>query len=115
MRVPRPEHSGHAPKGALNEKVRGSISVSCTGWLLGHESFSLKVRHASSPVRSTKLIATSPSVRRRAVSSESVRRVRMSSPATKRSTTTEMSCLYCFLSTGGSLSWICSPSTIARE
>ena len=31
MRVPSPEHSGHAPNGALNEKVRGSISVSCTG------------------------------------------------------------------------------------
>ena len=79
IRVPRPEHSGQAPNGALNEKVRGSISVSCTGWPFGQDSFSLKVRQAASPSSSTKLIATRPSVSRSAVSSESVRRVRMSS------------------------------------
>ena len=39
--MPRPEHSGQAPKGALNEKVRGSISVSWMGWLFGQDSFSL--------------------------------------------------------------------------
>ena len=113
--VPRPEHSGQAPNGALNEKVRGSISVSCSGWPFGQDSFSEKLRQAASPSSSMKLIATRPSVSRSAVSSESVSRVRMSSAATSRSTMTAMSCLICFLRIGGSLSWICSPSTIARE
>ncbi len=49
MRVPRPEHSGQAPNGALNEKVRGSISVSWMGWSLGQDSFSLNVRVEPSP------------------------------------------------------------------
>ena len=53
MRVPRPEHSGQAPNGALNENVRGSISVSWIGWLFGHESFSEKYCHAAGPVSST--------------------------------------------------------------
>jgi len=62
MRVPRPEHSGQAPKGALNEKVRGSISVSWMGWPFGQESFSLKFCHAADPSRSTKLTWTRPSL-----------------------------------------------------
>ena len=49
MRVPRPEHSGQAPNGALNENVRGSISVSWIGCLLGQESFSENVAHACGP------------------------------------------------------------------
>ncbi len=53
MRVPRPEHSGQAPNGALNENVRGSISVSWIGCWLGHESFSEKVAHAPGPDSST--------------------------------------------------------------
>ena len=47
MRVPRPEHSGQAPNGALNENVRGSISVSAIGCWFGQLSFSEKVCHAS--------------------------------------------------------------------
>ena len=70
--VPSPEHSGQAPNGALNEKVLGSISVSCTGCPFGQDSFSEKFRHAASPVSSTKLTVTKPSVRPSAVSSESV-------------------------------------------
>jgi hypothetical protein len=37
-------------EGALNENVRGSISVSAIGWPFGQLSFSLKVRKAASPV-----------------------------------------------------------------
>ena len=113
--MPSPEHSGQAPKGALKENVRGSISVSCTGCPFGQESFSEKLRHAASPVSSTKFTVTRPSVRPRAVSKESVSRVRMSSPATRRSTTTEMSCLNCFFSFGGSFSWMTVPSTSAGD
>ena len=53
MRVPRPEHSGQAPNGALNENVRGSISVSWIGCWFGQESFSENVLHAAGPVSST--------------------------------------------------------------
>ena len=63
MRVPRPEHAGQAPNGALNEKVRGSISVSCSGWPFGHASFSEKDCHAASPSSSTKLTCTTPPAR----------------------------------------------------
>jgi hypothetical protein len=71
MRVPRPEHSGQAPNGALNEKVRGSISVSCSGWPFGHDSFSEKCATRSA-LSSTKLTWTRPSARPSAVSTESV-------------------------------------------
>ena len=40
---PSPEQPGHAPKGELNENVRGSISVSDTVQPLGQLSFSLKL------------------------------------------------------------------------
>ena len=40
MRVPRPEQAGQAPNGALNENVRGSISVSVIGCPFGQASFS---------------------------------------------------------------------------
>ena len=75
MRVPRPEHSGQAPNGALNENVRGSISASWIGWLFGQESCSEKLRHACAPSWSTKFTCTTPSVSDSAVSSESVSRV----------------------------------------
>ena len=53
MLVPRPVQAGQAPKGALNEKVRGSISVSETGWRLGQLRFSLKVCVRSRPPASS--------------------------------------------------------------
>ena len=79
--------------GALKENVRGSISVSCSGWPFGHASFSEKDCHAASPSSSTKLTCTMPPARPRAVSTESVTRLRISGLATRRSTTTAMSCL----------------------
>ena len=93
MRVPRPEHVGQAPNGALNENVRGSISVSCSGWPFGQASFSEKDCHAASPSSSTKLTCMTPPASPSAVSTESVTRLSMSGLATRRSTTTPMSCL----------------------
>ncbi len=113
--VPRPEHSGQAPNGALNEKVRGSISVSWIGWSFGQESFSLKVRQAAGPSRSTKLIVHEP------VGEAERGLERVGEPGEQVVGGDETVdddrdvVLDCFLSIGGSLSWISSPSTIARE
>ncbi len=52
---------------------------------------------------------------RRAVSTESVSRRLALSLTVRRSMTTSTVCFSCFLSFGGSASWIVSPSTRARE
>lgn len=49
-----------------------------------------------------------------AVSTESVSRRLALSLTVSRSITTSMVCFSCFLSLGGSVSWIVSPSTRAR-
>ena len=117
--VPRPVQDGQAPKGELNEKVRGSTSSMAKGWSLGQAIRSEKRRSLSgSPSsRSTKSTRSMPPASTRAVSTESVSRrlAAASSPlATSRSMTTSMVCLICFSSLGGSASAMTSPSTRAR-
>ena len=71
--VPRPPHEGQAPRGELNEKLRGSISRSklCP---FGQDAFSLK--NSSSPPSSLRNLATAlPPESSSAVSTESVRRL----------------------------------------
>ena len=121
--VPMPVHCGQAPKGLLNEKVRGSISSIEIGWSLGQAIFSENRRSGvrpsgSSAAISTKSIRTSPPDSRSAVSTESVRRclaVASAPLATRRSMTTSIVCLRCFSSVGGSARLMVSPSTRARE
>ena len=56
-----------------------------------------------------------PSASRSAVSTESVSRCFAVAFTDSRSTTTEMSCLSCFLSVGGAVSGCTVPSTSTRE
>ena len=112
--VPKPEHSWHAPKGALNENVLGSISVIASAWSFGHDICSEKLRFESLPLRSTKSIVTLPPASFRAVSIESVSLPVIPALIARRSTTTAMSCLYDFFSGLASAKEIVSPSTIAR-
>ncbi|CPU65694.1 Uncharacterised protein [Mycobacteroides abscessus] len=115
-RNPMPVHSGHAPYGALKENVRGSISSSASSWSFGHARFSEKRRSraGSSASASTSSTTTSPPASPRAVSTESVSRRWTPSRATRRSTTTSMSCLSFFSSAGTSVRVRTSPSTRAR-
>ena len=92
--VPRPEHSGQAPNGALNEKVRGSISVSWSGWPFGQDSFSEKLRQAASAFdvheidRDETIGEPQRGLERVGQAGQDV-----VGRATRRSTMTEMSCL----------------------
>ena len=101
---------GHAPCGALNEKMRGCSSASETPWS-GHAKFCEK----SSDSPSMTSTATSPSASAADVSIDCVSRARMSGFITSRSTTTSMSCLN-FLSSSGmpSSSSVSLPSTFTR-
>ena len=73
-RVPSPLHAGQAPKGELNEKWRGSSS-GIEMPQAGQPYFSLNsCVSLPSPSRPCAMTCTSPSARRRAVSSESVSR-----------------------------------------
>ena len=112
--VPSPEHSWQAPKGALNEKVRGSISVIAKAWSFGHDICSEKLRFESFPLRSTKSIVTLPPASFKAVSIESVSRPEIPALMARRSTTTAMSCLNDFFNGLASAKEIVSPSTMAR-
>ena len=106
---PRPWQAGQAPCGLLNEKMRGWIS----GSEMPHATqanFSEKV----SVGPSTSSTSMSPSARRAAVSTESVRRRRTPSFMTRRSTTAEMSCLYFLSSSISSSRPRTSPSTWTR-
>ncbi len=106
---PRPWQAGQAPCGLLNEKMRGWIS----GMEMPHArqaNFSEKVSLGPS-ASSTSM---RPSDRRAAVSMESVRRRRRPSFMTRRSTTTEMSCLYFLSSTMSSSKVRISLSTSTR-
>ncbi len=105
LRTPRPWQTGQAPKGALNENVRGSSSSSESTWSLGQASFSEKrrVRFGSSSGTSTKSSTTTPSARPSADSTESVTRWTEEALTARRSMTTSMSCFSCFLSFGTSV------------
>ncbi len=115
IRMPRPVHSGQAPNGELNEKERGSSSskeMSSYGQYRCSEY--IRSRCGSSSGRSTKSSVIIPPARPSAVSIESVRRRLAEALTASRSTITSMVCFSCFLSTGGSASWITTPSTRAR-
>ena len=102
---------GHAPWGALKEKIRGSSSTRLGPWT-GQANFSEKVR--TLPSSSTSSISTSPSASVTAVSIESASRLRRSVFITSRSTTTAMSCLYFLSSTISSSRRRSSPLTLTR-
>ena len=70
--VPSPVQTGHAPCGELNEKLRGSISVSPTTPCTGQENFSEKT--IASP--STICASAMPLAIFNAVSSDSMMRTR---------------------------------------
>ena len=116
IRVPRPWHVGHAPKGELKENDRGSRSSVSMSWSLGQDirSENFISLWGSFLSASTRSKTTSPEARLSAVSTESVRRRLDDGLAESRSTTTSMVCFFCFSSLGGSASWIVSPSTRAR-
>src|SRR5680860_815715 len=82
-----PEHSGHAPYGLLNEKFLGCNS-SKERPHCGQAKCWLNERVGPSSMTTW----ATPSARRRAVSSESVRRRSMPSFRTRRSTTTSIVC-----------------------
>ena len=86
---PNPSHSGHAPKGALNENRRGSISEIVKP-LTGHAKFSLKVTRSGSPSSGAVSKMAIPSARSSAVRKLSARRVSMPARTTILSTTTSM-------------------------
>ena len=48
MRVPSPEQAGHAPNGALKEKVRGSISVRDSAWPCSYTHLTLPTNREAS-------------------------------------------------------------------
>ena len=104
IRVPRPWHSGHAPKGELKENDRGSSSSVSIGWSLGHDIFSENFcsRPGSLGSRSTKSNTTRPAARLSAVSTESVSRRLEDAFTASRSMTTSMVCLRCLSRVGGS-------------
>ena len=114
--VPIPVHSGHAPKGELKEKERGSNSSkeSSQSWqaICSLYVFSFS---GSPALRSTKSKITKPFANRRAVSMESVRRDFESALTVNRSTTTSMVCFSVFLSFGISSMGYTTPSTRTRE
>ena len=98
-RVPRPRHTGQAPYGELKEKFRGAGSSKLMPqWV--HARCCEKVMASSpspspSPPAPPFMTRTSavPPVSARAVSIDSVRRWRMLSRRTRRSTTTSMVCI----------------------
>ena len=101
---------GQAPWGELNENIRGSSS-GIEVPQFRHANCSEKV--TVSPV-STSWMSTRPSARATAVSTESARRLRRSGRITRRSITTEMSCLNFLSSAMSSSSRRSSPSTCTR-
>ena len=106
IRVPRPWHSGQAPKGELNENDRGSSSSVSIGWSLGQaiRSENFCSRAGSLASRSTNSKTTRPPASPSAVSTESVSRRLLLALAASRSTTTSMVCLFFLSSVGGSVS-----------
>ena len=89
--TPSPVHFGHAPKGLLNENIRGDKSSMLTP-CSGQAYFCEKV--TSSPPE--KLTTTSPPASFDAVSMLSARRDIISGLITRRSTTTSMLCFLFF-------------------
>src|SRR5919106_5218933 len=89
--VPSPSQVVQAPYGELNEKLRGANSSKYRPSYV-QASFSENVTSSSLPSVCT-ASAASPSESSRAVSTESATRRLMSGLATRRSTTTSMSCL----------------------
>ncbi len=116
IRVPKPEHVGHAPNGELNENDRGSSSSNDRP-SARHARCSLKVssRSLSSSAKSTRSSVTVPPASRNAVSTESVRRRFASGFAASRSITTSIVCFSCFFNFGGSARLWTTPSIRARE
>ena len=103
---------GHAPAGALKEKIRGSSSgIEMPHSRQANFSENVSVRVGCS---STSSISMIPSASATAVSIESASRLRRSAFITSRSTTTAMSCLYFLSSTISSSSRRSSPSIFAR-
>ncbi len=92
--IPKPSQIGQAPKGALKEKSRGSIS-DIVNPETGQANFSEKVMRLTSvtssspPSRAASKIAM-PSARLSAVRKLSARRVSMPARTTIRSTTTSI-------------------------
>ena len=107
---------GQAPCGELKEKIRGSSSA-MDGPCSGQANFSENVRILlpAPSFSSTSSTSTRPSATDTAVSMESASRLRTSGRMTRRSTTTEMSCLYFLSRSNSSSSWRISPSTLTRE
>ena len=85
-----------APCGALKEKIRGSSSgIEVPHFRQANFSENVSVSPTASESESlgTSFTDTMPSASAAAVSIESTRRLRMSGRITRRSTTTETSCL----------------------
>ena len=101
---------GHAPCGELNENIRGSSSgieiPQCRQAKRSENVWTL----LSGSVSTSRM----PSASATAVSTESASRLRSSGRMIRRSTTTEMSCLYFLSSTISSSSSRSSPSTFTR-
>ena len=92
-KMPSPVQVGHAPKGLLNENIRGdnsSIQAPCSG----HAKF-CENSNSSPPITST---MTFPPVRVDDISIASARRLRISSFITSLSTTISMLCFIFFSS-----------------
>ena len=111
--TPSPSQTGQAPKGALNENSRGSIS----GMVkpdTGQANFSENTIRSGSPSAGAVSSTAIPSARFSAVRKLSASRVSMPPRTTIRSTTTSMS-WRSFLSSAGtsSISKNC-PSTLTR-
>ncbi|MNI24817.1 hypothetical protein D3C73_784480 [compost metagenome] len=107
--IPRPSHSGHAPKGLLKENIRGASS-SILKPHTGQAKFELN-SSSSWPMISTRIC---PPDSFKAVSMESVSRVCTSSLMTIRSTTTSIVCFLFFSSSISSVTSRSSPSTRTR-
>jgi len=105
---PRPSHSGHAPKGLLNEKLRGSIS-SMLMLHSGQANFSENRR--VSPFIS---ISARPSESFSAVSTESASLRFSPSLSLSLSMETLIECFIFLSSSISSSRRLCSPSTITR-
>ena len=101
--IPNPSQVGQAPKGALKENSRGSISGMVKPET-GQAKFSENVIRSGSPSDGAVSRMAIPSARSSAVRKLSASRVSIPSRTTIRSTTTSMSWRNFLSSTGGSSS-----------
>ncbi len=100
--LPRPLHSGHAPKGLLNENNRGSISgmVKPETGQANFDEKTICFGLPSASFSSAYSMRAMPSASSSAVSKLSESRAARSGRTAMRSTTTSMSC-FSFLSSAG--------------